>query len=326
MTAGATIRICRAHEMSALSILEADLGWEVLTKQAPESHLVLTLVLADRRVPIAVNEERKSTERCKLSFDWPQEIILAETFDLELTIEGAAPLTLGVGLAANMGSRILPLVSGVGIEVGPGLRPQILPTPKIDVTYVEEHDPREWLTVYSKKGRQPEMPPQHVLERYVQSSAVALDNFKAESMDFIYSHHVFEHLPNPLQVLRNWLRITKPNGIIAGVVPDARFSFDCRQNITSILDFTHDEERGGHEIPLDKYEKWCRHTEPRHTPEDLMKRGYSIHVSYFTPQSFRAMAAILENRGLVDRVFIFSAPNNKDFAFVMRKNCHVSFE
>ena len=65
---------------------------------------------------------------------------------------------------------------------------------------------------------------------------------------------------------------------------------------------------------------WKCWTEPKHTPEDLIRRGYSIHVNYFTPESFRSAARVLEERGWFDRVFVYTAPNHKDFAFALRRS------
>jgi SAM-dependent methyltransferase len=148
---------------------------------------------------------------------------------------------------------------------------------------------------------------------------VELETIDAASLDFIFSNHVFEHLANPLQVMINWLGRLKPGGVILGVTPDPRFTFDCRQQPTTMSEVLAEEAAGGHIIPRAKYERWCRLTEPRHTPDGLIKRGYSIHVNYFTPEGFQAMLDVLKGRGLISRTFLAAAPNNKDFAFALWK-------
>jgi len=40
------------------------------------------------------------------------------------------------------------------------------------------------------------------------------------SFDFVNSSHCLEHLQNPLEGLRNWLRILKPGGYLIALVPD----------------------------------------------------------------------------------------------------------
>lgn len=41
-----------------------------------------------------------------------------------------------------------------------------------------------------------------------------------ESFDFVHSSHCLEHLHDPLQALRNWLRVVKPAGYVIFTVPD----------------------------------------------------------------------------------------------------------
>ena len=228
-------------------------------------------------------------------------------------------MELLVGPLVNMREHLLPLARGTGVEVGPGLRPQVLPKPGVDVSYIEQEDPREWLNLYNKTGERPTLPPEDLLKRYVRASAVALGGIADRSLDFIFSNHVFEHLPNPLGVLTNWLTALRPGGLVLGVVPDPRYTFDCRQPVMTTDEALAEEVIGGHDVNLAKYERWCRYTEPRHRPDSLIKRGYSIHVNFFTPETFRSTMAVLEARGVIDRVFVFTARNHKDFAFALRK-------
>ncbi len=41
-----------------------------------------------------------------------------------------------------------------------------------------------------------------------------------ESFDFVHSSHCLEHLHDPLEALRNWLRVVKPAGYVIFTVPD----------------------------------------------------------------------------------------------------------
>jgi len=38
--------------------------------------------------------------------------------------------------------------------------------------------------------------------------------------DFVHSSHCLEHLADPVEALRNWLRVTKPGGHVIVIVPD----------------------------------------------------------------------------------------------------------
>lgn len=41
-----------------------------------------------------------------------------------------------------------------------------------------------------------------------------------ETFDFVFSSHCLEHLNDPLEGLRNWLRVTKPEGYIIFAIPE----------------------------------------------------------------------------------------------------------
>ena len=317
-----TLTLANAQELTALWVLADDLGWAVLRRQGEPVLPRLTLQLHRPvvcEVSVRVSAGPGDLDLIGLRLDWPHELVAADTYSLSLHNPGTEPMTLVCGPLIKMPRHLLPYARGVGVEVGPGLRPMVLPSKLVDVSYVEEQDPHAWLSLYNKSGDKPGLPAPHILSRYVRGSATTLTGVRPGSLDFVFSNHVFEHLPNPLQVLRNWHHCLRPGGMILGVVPDPRYTFDCRQPATTLHEATEAESAGGHEVTAASYERWCRHTEPRHTPHDLMRRGYSIHVSFFTPESFRWTVQALQERGWFDRVFVYTATNHKDFAFALRR-------
>lgn len=50
--------------------------------------------------------------------------------------------------------------------------------------------------------------------------ATTLDGLAANSLDYVYSSHCLEHLPNPVAALTRWLAVIKPGGYLYVVVPD----------------------------------------------------------------------------------------------------------
>ena len=324
LSPGAMLRIKDAHELTVFRILSADFGWSALAMGKGSARLRISLVPSgadgDAGNVVADLPDLRRDLPTPIVFRWPPEIAALTHYDLIIEAIGNESLQLLVGLAIDMRSYVLPYAVGVGVEVGPGLRPHVLPSERTDVSYVEQQHPRDWLTMYNHQGDKPVMPPENILARYRVGSAVELDTIELGSLDFIFSNHVFEHLSNPVQVMCNWLARLKPGGAILGVTPDPRFTFDCRQPPTTLSEVLDEEKTGGHIIARSKYERWCQLTEPRHTPEGLMKRGYSIHVNYFTPEGFQAMADLLKARGLISRSFLASSPNNKDFAFAFWKS------
>lgn len=321
---GAVLCLKNAHELTAFRPLSSEFGWSAIAVGKGATKLRVSLVNTStddlKSDVVAELSELRKDVPTNVAFEWPKAIAAMSSYDLIIEVRGNDAAQLLVGPAIDMRNYVLPYAAGLGVEVGPGLRPHVLPSEKTDVSYVEQQHPRDWLTMYNHQGEKPVMPPDHILARYQVGSAVALENIEAGSLDFIFSNHVFEHLANPVQVLSNWLGRLKPGGAILGVTPDPRYTFDCRQPPTTLSEVLDEERAGGHVISISKYERWCQLTEPRHTPDGLMKRGYSIHVNFFTPEGFQAVADLLKMRGEISRSFLASAPNNKDFAFVLWKS------
>ena len=55
------------------------------------------------------------------------------------------------------------------------------------------------------------------------AAATALP-FRDNAFDFVVNSHLVEHLPDPRGAIREWLRVVKPGGVVAMVVPDTRYT------------------------------------------------------------------------------------------------------
>lgn len=75
------------------------------------------------------------------------------------------------------------------------------------------------------------------------TDAANLDFAADESMDFVCSSHVLEHLTNPLKAIAEWKRVVKINGIIYAGVPDKRYTFDCKRHRTPLSHLIEDFEK-----------------------------------------------------------------------------------
>ena len=65
-----------------------------------------------------------------------------------------------------------------------------------------------------------------------------------ETMDFICSSHLLEHLANPLKAIVEWKRVIKEGGIIYVGVPDKRHTFDHKRDRTPLSHLIDDFEKG----------------------------------------------------------------------------------
>lgn len=68
--------------------------------------------------------------------------------------------------------------------------------------------------------------------------------FRSNSLDYVVTSHVLEHVANPVAALMEWHRVVKDEGIIYMVLPDRRFTFDHQRELTTAEHMWHDYERG----------------------------------------------------------------------------------
>jgi SAM-dependent methyltransferase len=318
----AVLVLRNAHEFSVLKGFPIALNWTLIKEDRTAGALIVEIMDAaqlTRRHELAKVEFSGDETRVPINFNWPIWAGARSGFHLMLRQLGGKRSMLAFGPLFNPRRHILPLMKGSGVEVGPGLNPHVLPRKDVEVRYVETLSGEQWVKLYKKTDKPPRAVTDNLWANYITGSAHTLDVCGDESLDFIYSNHVFEHLANPLGVMSNWLRKLKPSGLIAGVVPDLRYTFDLRQPSSTVEDFKRERECGSYDIPRTRYEQWCRFTAPYNTPEDLIARKYSIHAHYYTPDRFAELIAILREEGLVHSAFLDTAPNNKDFGFLIWK-------
>ena len=68
--------------------------------------------------------------------------------------------------------------------------------------------------------------------------------FLDDSVQYVASSHVLEHVANPFAALKEWTRVLRHGGYIYMVVPDRRHTFDHRRPLTAPVHMLADF-RGG---------------------------------------------------------------------------------
>lgn len=79
-------------------------------------------------------------------------------------------------------------------------------------------------------------------KQYV-NEASDLQGIPSSAYDFLICSHVIEHLANPLQALREWLRVIRPGGTLVMVAPHRDGAFDHRRPVTTFQHLLEDFER-----------------------------------------------------------------------------------
>ena len=76
------------------------------------------------------------------------------------------------------------------------------------------------------------------------------------SMDFILSEHVLEHVPNPIRVLKEWQRVLKPGGVVYLFMPHPKRTFDRNRALTPLEHLLEDERNDVNPSEDVHYEEW----------------------------------------------------------------------
>ena len=179
-------------------------------------------------------------------------------------------------------SHFAALLNGKGLEIGPLHRPMVKHD-GMDIDYIDR------CTVAELREHYPELSELPLVEPDILGDAENLDTVESGSYDFLISAHVIEHMKNPLQALKQWCRVLKPNGKLYLIVPDKRVTFDVKRVRTTlphiILDYYHPSDERDYEHYLD----YAIHVHDQ-TGADaiveadrLIKTDYSIHYHVFLP-------------------------------------------
>ena len=162
---------------------------------------------------------------------------------------------------------------GTGIEVGAGAR--AFPHPvsaRILYGDIREKNALEKYFQESKSENEVKK------DEYINAETFA--GIKNESLDFVISAHVIEHLRDPIGSIVNAIRVLKPAGTHILVVPDMRYTFDRDRPETTIDHVLADYADGGASTCRASYEEHLRYVHPILTgekcPEAEIQRQASI--------------------------------------------------
>lgn len=214
-------------------------------------------------------------------------------------------------------SELLQDLYGAGVEVGPGTNPQVLPSSTRNVTYVEAIPFEEW-ALRNSATKAHVRPDRHLFTNYLQGSAASIP-VAMNSLDFIFSSHVFEHLANPLGHLRYWQSLLRPHGRVVAIIPDKTGCRDYKFPESSLSDIRSEDRLGEMSLSIKHYQKWVTFQKTKISPEELMERQVSIHAHFYTPESFASiLKSTIKELGF-GSFSIVKTNNHKDFHVSLRK-------
>lgn len=167
---------------------------------------------------------------------------------------------------------------------------------------------------------------------YILKPPKFLLNFvKDNTFNFVYSSHVLEHTPNPISVLNDQLRITKPGGIVYVAMPNKKNTYDRTRKVTSsnILINKFENNVFDHTIEeaLDVVKNTDTHAlyephknNPLEYAKEIIKKKEGIHHFHtFDETNVLEILIYLVSKNQA-HIEYFSGLENRDIHFALRKN------
>ncbi|WP_428852424.1 class I SAM-dependent methyltransferase [Imbroritus primus] len=214
-------------------------------------------------------------------------------------------------------TQLISLAKGVGIEIGPGPKPQILNGPGVSVRYLEEMSAAEWNTLYDESGKYNSGNADW--SQYIVGPANEIP-VPDGSLDFIFSSHVFEHLANPIGHLEHWGRKLKSKGVILAVVPDIAGTKDFRHSPCLLDEMLTEYQNEIWRPTLTHYQRWANTRGGWSArAEEAMLARRSIHVHFYTRENMARLLAYATEQLKYSGYHICHTPNHRDFYWILIK-------
>ena len=147
-------------------------------------------------------------------------------------------------------------LKGRGIEVGPGDRPFPIPA-SAQISYGDIRKQEALADYFQTRD----------VTSGQEVDAQTFDGVASDSLDFVISAHVIEHLRDPIGSIVNAMRVLKVGGIHLLIVPDMRYTFDRNRPETSVEHVLTDFADGGASTCRSSYEEHLRYVHPYLTGE-----------------------------------------------------------
>ncbi len=136
-----------------------------------------------------------------------------------------------------------------------------------------------------------------------------LSQFKDGQFDFLICNHVIEHVANPIKLVRDVFRITRPGGSVVLSAPDKNYTYDKARPLTTYdhlwSDFENDVTENDDEHYMDFFRGAAPHVlevDPVHLPHNIQRvRERREHAHVWDSDSFRSFMNETLDRLKVER-------------------------
>jgi predicted SAM-dependent methyltransferase len=249
---------------------------------------------------------------------WPVDgrlISLATVLNVSFEIPSNCSADLFVQRALDR-SGVLAFAKGIGIEIGPGPKPQVFSSEATSVRYLEEMPLEKWKELYDKSSKYGTESAD--FSNYILGSADSIPA-EPETLDFIFSSHVFEHLANPLGHLKRWNALLKKAGVVIAVVPDMHATKDMYATPSTLAELKQEQAKDIWRPERYHYERFMKLRGGVRPIDEVMEEQWSIHVHYYDRISISNVLEVAVAELGYSSYSIVHADNHKDFHFCLWK-------
>lgn len=208
-------------------------------------------------------------------------------------------------------------LQGAGIEIGALHSPLTVP-PTATVQYVDR------MSVAELRQQYPELDAVDLVEADIVDDAESLITVPDASQDFVIANHYLEHCENPIQAMLTIARVVRPGGMAYLAIPDKRFTFDHRREITPFSHLERDYREGPAWSRRAHFEDWVHVGEDVSTRgmsvERLMAMDYSIHFHVWTQTELLELFARLRTEYGLPMTVECMVMNQIEAIFVLKKD------
>ena len=206
--------------------------------------------------------------------------------DLFLKIEPALFSTLAPALKSGRARVQRSLVAqkylkGNGAEIGAFV--QTIMTPRGSSTkYIDQYPASYWQgTEYRNLD---------IVDPDIVDDAKHLHTVTDAQFDYLSAAHVLEHIDDPIEAIKNWLRVVKPGGYLIIAVPDKRFTPDNPRALTPFDHLLRDHTEGPQVSAEEDHRDFGYHhlgiTDAVALEEYVGQNQHDIHFHTWTVTSF----------------------------------------
>jgi predicted SAM-dependent methyltransferase len=216
-------------------------------------------------------------------------------------------------------------LAGEGLEIGALHRPLAVPS-QARVRYVDRMPVEDLRAAYEEVG-------QDIVPVDVVDDGETLATVEDGSQSFIVANHFLEHTEDPIGTIANHLARLKPGGVLFYAVPDQRYTFDFRREVTTLDHMVRDHEEGPQVSRREHYDEWSLLVdgteEERAQPNwpqqaeksarRLEDQDYSIHFHVWTKAAFLGLLLHCQERFEETFEVEVAAGNGEETIVVLRK-------